>query len=82
MTWEAGGMAWQTTWQGQSHGMADDASRSAAWHGEIDSVVEEESKREERSKQVGMGGGIDRYVLRKKKSLIKYQEIFLAFLII
>ena len=52
--------------------MADDASRSAAWHGEIHSVVEEESEREERNKQVGMGRGIDRYVLRKKKSLIKY----------
>lgn len=52
--------------------MADDALRLAAWHGEIDNVVEEESEREERSKQVGMGRGIDRYVLRKKKSLIKY----------
>ena len=82
MTWEAGGMAWQTTWQGQQNGMADDASRSATWHGEIDSVVEEESEREERIKQAGTGRGIDRYVLRKKKSLIKYQEIFLAFLII
>ena len=52
--------------------MADDASRSATWHGEIDSMVEEESEREERIKQAGTGRGIDRYVLRKKKSLIKY----------
>ena len=55
MTWEASGMAWQTTWQGQQHGMADDASRSAAWHGEIDSVVEEESEREANKQGWGEG---------------------------
>ena len=37
--------------------MADDASRSATWHGEIDSVVEEESEREERIKQAGTRAG-------------------------
>lgn len=46
--------------------------RSVAWHVEIESVVKEESEREERSRQAGMGRGRDRYMLREEKILIRY----------
>lgn len=59
-------------WQDQKSGMVDDATRLAAWHVEIKSVAKEESEREERSRQAGMGRGRDRYVLREDKSLIRY----------